>query len=91
MRRVNEWQELPCYDHHKSFYGKAKIRRRGDGVVELLSYNTVVCYLKDGEIHRRWSGYSATTMRHINSFLKHFGIVGGGKTWWDALPLERLG
>lgn len=28
-------------------------------------------------------------MRHINSFLSFFGIDGGGKAWWNGLPVER--
>jgi len=28
-------------------------------------------------------------MRHINAFIEMFGISGGGKKWWDALPVEE--
>lgn len=41
-----------------------------------------------GEFVRLWSGYSVTTMRHINSFLDFFGISGGGKAWWDAQTIS---
>lgn len=33
-------------------------------------------------------GYSATTMRHINSFLSFYDMNGGGKSWWDMQPVE---
>ena len=76
--------ELPCLDHHKSFYGKAVVKeyRWGDKVLE--SYGTAVCMIdKGGNFTRLWDGYSATTMRHVNSFLRLFDIEGGGKAWWD--------
>lgn len=75
--------ELPCYDSRKSFYGKAHVIER-DGAKILRSYNTDVCSVDSaGNFKRLWGGYSATTMRHINSFCQHCGIQGGGKNWWD--------
>lgn len=77
------------YDRAKSFYGKAKVIET-DGETLLQSYDTTVCKIdKSGEFVRMWSGYSATTMRHINAFIEKFGISGGGKKWWDALPMEE--
>ena len=77
------------YDRAKSFYGKAKVIEK-DGETLLQSYDTTVCKIdKSGEFVRMWSGYSATTMRHINAFIEMFGISGGGKAWWDALPVEE--
>jgi hypothetical protein len=77
------------YDRAKSFYGKAKVIET-DGETLLQSYDTTVCKIdKSGEFVRMWSGYSATTMRHINAFIEMFGISGGGKKWWDALPVEE--
>lgn len=71
----------------KSFYGKAKVIEK-DGETVLQSYDTEVCKINaSGEFVRMWSGYSVTTMRHINSFIDMFGIEGGGKKWWDALPV----
>lgn len=76
------------YDRAKSFYGKANIIEE-NGEVILQSYDTFVCMInKRGAFVRLWGGYSATTMRHINVFIKMFGIEGGGKKWWDALPIE---
>ena len=72
-------------DRAKSFYGKAKVIEKDNGEKVLQSYNTEVCKITSGgEFVRLWSGYSVTTMRHINSFLQLVGIAGGGKAWWDA-------
>lgn len=55
----------------------------------LQSYNTEVCKVTSGgQFVRLWSGYSATTMRHVNSFIDLVGIAGGGKAWWDAQTVE---
>lgn len=58
-------------------------------LVRLLTVTTVCKIDKSGEFVRMWEGYSATTMRHINAFIEMFGISGGGKKWWDALPVEE--
>ena len=79
--------DLPVmgYDRAKSFYGKVKVIEKDNGEKVLQSYNTEVCKITSGgEFIRLWSGYSVTTMRHINSFLQLVGIAGGGKAWWDA-------
>ena len=77
------------YDRAKSFYGKAKVIEK-DGETLLQSYDTTVCKIdKSGAFVRNWPGYSATTMRHINSFVEMCGISGGGKKWWDALPVRE--
>ena len=69
------------FDSCKSFYRKAYVLEREDGTKILLSYNTIVASIHpDGTILRHWGGYSATTMRHINSFIR--GLSGGGKKWW---------
>lgn len=76
------------YDHAKSFYGKAKVIEE-DGETLLQSYDTIVCKITAGNrFVRLWSGYSVTTMRHINAFVEMFGIPGGGKKWWDNLITE---
>jgi len=36
------------------------------------------------------SFYSATTMRHVNSFIYFYGVPGGGKKWWDALEVREV-
>ena len=82
--------DLPCLDSRKSFYGKAKVIETEDGEKLLQSYNTIVCKINAaGEFVRLWSGESATTMRHINSFIMFFGIQGnGGVAWWREQPIH---
>ena len=75
-------------DRAQSFYGKAKIIEN-NGEMILLSYDTQVCRVNaSGEFVRMWGGYSATTMRHVNSFLDFCGLEGGGKAWWNKQPVE---
>lgn len=82
--------DLPCLDRRKSFYGKARIKETENGEKVLQSYNTEVCKINaNGRFVRMWGGYSATTMRHVNSFLSFFGIPGGGKAWWDAQEVQQ--
>jgi len=83
--------ELKPIDGRKSFYGKARVTKRGDGGAVLKSYDTDVCSVDaDGTFHRHWSGESATTMRHVKAFLSYFGIDGGGISWWRNQPVERF-
>lgn len=83
--------DLPVMEGRgRSFYGKAQIIEKDDGEKVLQSYNTEVCKItSSGEFVRMWSGYSNTTMRHVNSFLSFFGLSGGGKSWWTAQPVEE--
>ena len=74
--------DLPVcgYDRAKSFYGKAKIIETENGEKVLQSYNTFVCRITAaGRFVRMWGGYSATTMRHVNSFLSFYDMNGGGE------------
>lgn len=83
--------DLPVcsYDRARSFYGKAKIIETDNGEKVLQSYNTFVCRITAaGRFVRMWGGYSATTMRHVNSFLSFYDMNGGGKSWWDVQPVE---
>lgn len=80
--------ELKPIDGRKSFYGKAEVIRE-NGVNYLKSYNTIVAMIDDsGNFTRLWYGYSATTMRHVNAFIALYGLPGGGKAWWDSLPIN---
>lgn len=81
--------ELPCLDGHKSFYGKTRVKKCANGEKLLQSYDTIVCKLDaNGSFVRLWSGYSATTQRHVNSFLQLNGLDGlQGKTNWDKMPV----
>ena len=85
--------ELPCYDTRKSFYGKAHVLEDSNGNAYLQSYDTIVCFIDPaGRFHRLWDGYSATTQRHINSFMYEYGISPSkrGKTAWDKMEVETL-
>ena len=76
-------------DKAKSYYGKARVIEKDNGEKVLMSYDTEVCKItKSGEFVRLWEGYSATTMRHVNSFLELFDIAGGGKAFWDTLTTD---
>ena len=76
LENIECFYELPCHDSRKSFYGKALVIH-ADGGTFLQSYNTIVCKIdKNGNFVRLWDGYSATTMRHVNSFLQNFRISG---------------
>lgn len=85
---------IPIYDSHKSFYRKAHVHIFDD-YAYLVSYNAVVCFIdfSDNSIHRLWGGYSATTMRHINEFIKQYADY-PENTWfsksdWENMIVER--
>lgn len=66
---------LPCLDHCKSFYGKAKVIEQDNGEKVLQSYNTQIAKITTGgELVRLWSGNSQTSSRHFNSFCKFYGL-----------------
>lgn len=79
--------ELRPVNGRKSFYGKCVAIEKDNGDIELKSYNTIVGRIKNGKFERLWNGYSATTMAHVNAFIKAYGINGGGKAWWDNLEI----
>lgn len=88
MTKKTNVYELRPYDSHVSFYKKAMIYEEADGSIWLKSYQTFVCRINSkGDFERLWCGYSATTMRHINAFCCKFGIAGGGKAWFESLPV----
>lgn len=74
---------LSPVDNRKSFYGKCYVLENEYGKM-LYSYDTLVARFIPGRgLVRSWSGYSATTMRHINAFAAYCGDPGRGKKWWD--------
>ena len=80
--------ELPAIgDARKSFYNKAIVTEYDNGDVELMSYATTVCRIRNGKFEKLWDEYSATIMRHINAFLRFYDIPGGGKAWWESLSM----
>ena len=78
---------LSPINNRKSFYGKAVVIEKDNGIIELKSYNTIVARIKNGKFERLWNGYSQTNMNHINAFINFYGIAGSGKTWWDSLEI----
>lgn len=61
--------ELIPADGRKSFYGKAVVIVEDDGTETLYSYGTpIIKRLVSGELVKLWSGWSATTGRHIQAF-----------------------
>lgn len=83
--------ELKPWDRQKSYYGKAIVHCHESGWNMLQSYKTVVCGYneKTGEFIRTWNDYSATTMKHIDSFRRAYGLRGLGKKEWLNLPCEK--
>lgn len=74
----------------KSYYGKAKTRQENSGVI-LKSYNTDVAMIDgNGNFYKLWSGYSKTTMNHVNDFRRQHGLPGLSKKEWDSIPCENL-
>lgn len=65
----------PIYSNVKSFYGKAKVLRE-NGVIKLLSYDTVIAEIKDNKVHIN-GFYSQTSTRHLKEFLKQYGFKTG--------------
>ena len=69
-------------DKNKSYYKKAHVIIEDDGTIALKSYNTIVAKIKDNKLVKLWRGYSATTMRHINTFLNLYGFASMNKREW---------
>lgn len=60
-------------DGRKSFYGKCEVYENELGARALRSYRTIVMTRDaNGDLHRHWKGWSATTARHIAAA---FGIA----------------
>ena len=86
MHNNNNVFYLNPVDSRKYFYNKCYVVKDNNNMI-CYSYNTPVARF-DGKFHRLWSGYSATTMRHVNSFAAYCGLHESGKKWWDSLPIE---
>ena len=75
--------ELIPDDGHKSFYGKAIVTIDNNGNETLYSYGTAIIKRDaSGNLERLYSGWSATTGRHIKAF------CGLNKAGFFALPHE---
>lgn len=89
---MKKYELEPMHTNQKSFYGKAYVYEHemsGWVYYRLVSYNTPVLNVKvrDGVtyISRRWNSYSATTMRHVNEFLKQLRFPALTAKQWRAL------
>lgn len=75
--------ELIPTNGRKSFYGKAKVQIDDNGSETLYSYDTpIIKRDRDGHLTRLWSGWSATTGRHVAAF------CGLNKAGFFNLPYE---
>lgn len=76
----------------KSFYGKCRVLEFEDGAQLLISYETpVIGRDKNGNFSRFWSGYSATTARHIfAAFDLPAGDFKSGKEQIESIPIADL-
>ena len=64
---------LALHDSRKSFYGKAKVLVLDTGIIQLQSYNTIVCETdNNGYFKMLWGGKTQTTTRHIKEFTRQF-------------------
>lgn len=78
--------ELKPTNSQKSFYGKAMVSFSENGGKTLYSYGTPIAVINsDGTFEKLWRGYSATTMKHINSFRETFGLSKLSKSQWEKL------
>lgn len=81
--------ELQPIDNRQSFYGKIKVIEQDNGEAVLYSYNTAVLKrTENGDFFRLWTGETRTTIRHVNAFLKFYGVDGGGLAFWRTIPTE---
>lgn len=56
--------------------------------VKIYSYNTLVAVVKNGKFIRKWSGYSSTTITHINQILVTLDMPKISKKDWEELPCD---
>ena len=84
----HEFEIFPV-DGRKSFYGKCRVIET-EQVLYLRSYDILVCYWdkKRKVFNKLWDGYSLTTMRHVNSFMRYLGLSLGGKKLWDSMECD---
>lgn len=68
----------PIYAPQKSFYNKAKVEIIGDAVT-LYSYNTEILKYnrRTEELTPLYDGWTQTTGRHVNEFLKQYTNING--------------
>lgn len=89
MDNIKVYELCPVYDSRKSFYGKATVIHTPGGSY-LKSYGTIVCGIIPGAgFVRYWSGWSATTARHVNEFRQQARYSAISKSEWERLAVVR--
>ena len=102
LRPVMTKQQRNAYDNGKSkLYvselkncnHKARIAELYNGskmTVYLISYNTAVAKIDtNGHFIKLWHGYSATTAKHIATFMQQYGMKAVNKKEWLLMPLNK--
>lgn len=83
-----KYSSFPLPKDNGQFCTNAGVRLYKCGRRDLCSYSTIVCsLLKNGEFVRKWDGYSATTMRHINYFRKRYCLETINKKEWMLMSV----
>jgi hypothetical protein len=86
---MTTFELFPQCTNRKSFYGKAFVISH-NGANYLQSYNTIVCgFDKDGNFHRYWDSWSATTGKHVHEFTMQIAEMHCGKAVWDTFKPEH--
>ena len=89
----------PIHTNQKSFYGKAivTVSHYNGAVTRLVleSYGTEVAMVRIDKcglayVRRLWSGYSATTMRHVNEFIMQAGFPKLSACAWRDMQLGKF-
>ena len=77
------------YSKQKSFGGKAKIREE-DNSKTLVSYNTDIIKVSNGEIKSLYDGWTQTTGKHIKEFFKQFYDVDVNKKTFEKIQAGEI-
>lgn len=62
----------------------------GEWSYKIFSYQTLVSTISIGTVTRCWDGWSATTMRHINTCLDYLGLYKISKKDWLKMPIVNI-
>lgn len=88
---MRKYELKAMHDGRKSFYGKATVMEYRTGEKILRSYDTDVARITaDGSFLRTWTGWSATTARHVNEFRVQNGFTSLSKKEWERLPVSKI-
>ena len=69
-------------ENANGFNARALVIRDNKGNYVLYSYETPVCSYIDGTFTKLWSGYSNTSLKHVNIFRKFVGLEPLSKYDW---------